>query len=372
MNTLDQERLGLPSASEAYARRRCLGRQAFIEGLRVAAKLAPQEPSQEAHNGTLIHAVWAGATQELSSQQTETLEALQRLEALVLSNWSPAEPFELIGREIRLWLHRGITPIASGAFDVAYRTLDWSRLLILDAKTGFTPVQSAENNDQMRELAALAWYNYSKFYPNLSEITVAILQPNTEVRTSVAFFDKLEATLALRQLQYHLEDIRAPEHARTPGSYCRYCPALPQCPEALALSTTAHRVPTLPTLPLGKEGAGVLRTLLRAKPLLERYVALYKEEIASDPDCLPGFELRPPKAVRELCGSVQEIYSAAEDAGVTLQAFLSSVKCSVTALQHAYGIATGLKGRKLTESFNSHFASFIQTRQNTPELHEHP
>jgi hypothetical protein len=90
-------------------------------------------------------------------------------------------------------------PLHSGRYDVAYITVDFASMLIIDGKTLFTPVSPADTNDQLRELVALAHFNY----PQVRSFTVAIIQPNAERPTSMATYDELESELALRLLRWH-------------------------------------------------------------------------------------------------------------------------------------------------------------------------
>src|SRR4029077_20315017 len=114
----DVERLDLSSCSSADRRRRCTGSENLIRELRTRGLLKEIAASQDALDGTAIHAGWAGAQVQLNSSQEKTLIELKRLEAMVLADWSAGEPFILLGREERLWLRNGIEPVHSGQYDV--------------------------------------------------------------------------------------------------------------------------------------------------------------------------------------------------------------------------------------------------------------
>ena len=367
----DDERLGLPSASGAYTRHRCRRQTSFIDELRAQGKVLERKAGPDAESGTRSHMVWANLAPEstLSDSERDTVAELRRLEKLVLTDWAGNDSFSVLGREVRLWLHRGITPIFSGQYDCAYVSLDQKRILLLDAKTLYGTVQPAALNEQLRELVALLFANY----PQTEEFTLAILQPNVAERMSLAFYDRFEATLALRELIHHLADIRAPEHARIPGSYCQYCPALPHCPEALALAKL-ETIPllkayasALPTLPIGERGSAVLASLLAAKPLIERFLSLYKELLAQNSDAIPGWRLKPGKRSRELFEPLA-IWTLAQQAGISLEQFLEVTKISVTGLQKALGETQNLKGAALKEAFERIFSAQIQWHTHAPEL----
>jgi hypothetical protein len=374
---IDSERLDLPSASDAYPRRRCLGRYQLIQYLKSIGKLAAKilEEGRSADGryasfGNGIHAAWAGQKVELDGFQLETLEKLIRLEQLVVTDWAAGREIALFAREQRLWLHSGITPLHSGRYDVAYITTDFAAMLIIDGKTLTHPVAPADSNDQLRELVALAHFNY----PAVKTFTVAILQPHVERSSSVATYDELEAELALRLLRWHLNDIRAHDLPRIFGDWCRYCPAMEYCPEAraaieplLAYQFERDERNKL-ILPIGQEGTNFVRRLVNVKHLCETILAAYKALLEDNPDDLPGFTLKPGKTKRSVTDAY-EAFSALKDF-IPLEDLLAAFSPSVTKLQAAYGAAQGLKGKPLREAFNSRLDGVIEWKTDAPSLED--
>jgi len=374
---LDSERLDLPSASDAYARRRCPGRFRLIQHLRVTGKLASKtlEDGRSADGryaafGTRVHAAWSGVSLQLTAFEAETLEKMKRLEAMLVTDWASGREVAIFAREQRLWLHSGITPLASGRYDVAYVTTDFSAMLIIDGKTLTEPVAPADTNDQLRELVALAHFNY----PAVRTFTAAIIQPHVERATSMATYDELEAELALRLLRWHLNDIAAPDLPRIYGDWCRHCPAIACCPEAKAAvqpilayqfdSDQEHKL----ALPIGSEGAAFLRRLVNAKHLCETMLATYKAYLEQNPSELPGWTLKPGKVKREI-KDIQAAYQALCDS-VSLEAFLGCASLSVTKLQAALGTAMGVKGTEARNAFNARLAEVIEYRTDAPQLED--
>src|SRR4029077_7742821 len=100
----DLERLDLSSASSAYRRRRCTGSENLIRELRTRGLLHVIPPTPYATSGTAVHAAWNGAKMKLDQRQEKTLRELKRLEDMLVAEWSAGEPFQLLGREVRLWL----------------------------------------------------------------------------------------------------------------------------------------------------------------------------------------------------------------------------------------------------------------------------
>jgi hypothetical protein len=337
MGMIDSERLDLPSASKAHLNRRCVGRQQLIDLLREQGKLITPEPTPEQVSGRKVHQGWDGKEVELTNDEAQTLEGLRRLEALMLAEWAGSdrsEPVVLVGREVRLWLHRGITPIYSGQWDVAYR--QGKRLLILDGKTGWEPQTPAEDNDQLRELVALARFNYDE----IEEFSVAILEPRIPERCRIAKYDAIEAELALRLLLLTLDDMREPDAPRLPGPYCKQCEAIGNCEEAkqfvglnydLAKRIEAGEF----VLPIGHAGTRVLDSLGVATKMVEVLKSAYKEQLTREPGSVPGWRLRDGKKMREIPDVLGTWDRMGELMG--LEQFLRCLKLSVPDLENAFG-----------------------------------
>jgi|SRR5215469_8607114 len=356
----DPERLDLESASDAYARERCLGKPNLVRALRESGKLKAREPNPDTLSGEKVHRGWAGValeTDRLKPAEAETLHALRKLERLVVTDWARREEVSLLGREVRLWLHHGLEPLHSGKYDVAYGTLATRRMLILDAKTLYGDVLPAHSNAQMRELVALARFNF----PKCEEFTVAILAPNMATRTSIAVYDHFEAELALRRLRLSLSDAADPDAPRTPGTWCQYCPANPECLEAREhVGKTYNLAKRIETgeyiLPLGERGSRFLDSVATASKVLDAMRERYKTLIASDPQSVPGWYLKPGNKVRE----ITDVVAAHEIAAnyMTLEQFLAAVEVKITPLEQQVG----------KKRFNELFASVLSFKQNAPSL----
>jgi len=365
---IDPERLDLPSASSANRRARCIGSENLIRELRARDLLEPLPESPDAKWGTDIHAAWAGKELQLQAEAQATLEDIKRMETLVLADWSSGEPYSLLGREVRLWLRDGIMPVASGKYDVAY-TQGTNRVLILDAKTLYSQLEPAAHNDQLRELVALLRFNY----PLFEDFRVAILAPHATQPISIAYFDRFEAELALRLLRLSLFQSNDPNAPRTPGPWCKVCPAQLNCPELRALvplpkETLAQRVERGDfTLPLGTEGSSFLHQIHTAKAVIKSLEEAYKEIVLKDPNALPGWALRNGKKIREISNTSAALQTWI-DAHCNPNDFLASATVSITTLQARFGQATGFKGKRLTQKFNQLFATELTYKQYAPEL----
>ena len=367
MITIDLERLGLDSSSSANRRRRCSGSANLVRALRENGLLPAPEPDPDAQSGTNVHRGYCGEEVDLTPRERDTLLTLQRLEKLVVTDWAGRDEFTLLGREVRLWLHEGLEPVHSGQFDVAYGTLKTNRMLIIDAKTLFGEVSPAESNDQLRELVALARFNY----PAAREFTVVILQPWVSHRPSIATYDVAEAELALRLLRLTIAESADPDAPRTPGPWCRYCPALTRCEETRAYVGRTYDLAKRIAegqfaLPIGTEGARMLASIEQAQTFLRALKASYKALLTHEPDAVPGWYLKEGKKIRAIT-DIAKAFELAHDQ-MSLSEFLGATELQITKLTQALAARTGLNGKALEDRFNQLFAEVISYKQNAPEL----
>jgi Protein of unknown function (DUF2800) len=364
----DVERLDLSSCSSAYRRRRCAGSENLIGELRTRGLLKEIPPSKDAESGTVVHAAWSGADVKLNPSQEKTLIELKRLEAMVVADWSAGEPYELLGREERLWLRNGIEPVHSGQSDVCYLSTDHRRALVLDAKTLYGEVEAAEHNDQLRELVALFRFNY----PALEHFTVAILSPNRPERISIATYDQLEAELALRLLRLSLFESADPGAPRTPGAHCGHCPARLQCEEARQLIGHSYSLKKRIdagefVLPLGEKGARILEEIKAAKTVLADLEAAYKAELKTDPDCLPGWILSNGRKLRSI-PEVEKALEAWSTHRYAISDFLACTNLAIGALEEKLTAKTGKVGKGLANHFNDIFGPLVVTHMSEPSI----
>jgi uncharacterized protein DUF2800 len=369
MIEIDPERLGKDSASTANRRRRCTGSSNLIRVLRKSNSLPPLEPDPNAISGTLVHRARCGEALTLSPREAETVRTLERLETLVVTDWAGRDEYTLLGREVRLWLHQDLEPIHSGQFDCAYGTLSTRRMLILDYKTLFGEVSPAEENDQMRELVALARFNF----PECLSFTVAILQPWVSHRPSVAHYDQYEAELALRLLRLSIAEAADPDAPRTPGPWCNHCPANPGCEEARAFVGKTYNLAKRIenggfVLPIGPEGARVLDSVETAETVLKALKASYKALIETDPNAVPGWYMKEGNKVREIGDVLGALKIAETTIGLIPEELLGCTKLNVGALEELVCPLLDLPPKAAKEEFNRLFSPVITLKQNAPIL----
>lgn len=360
----DPDRLDLPSASSAARRRKCTGSENLIAELRQAGTLEVIPPGPDAESGTRVHAAWSGVPVELTSDEGQTVNDLRRLEMLLVADWSGSDDYQLLGREVRLWLHTGITPIFSGQYDAAYISADQTRILVLDAKTSFGDVESAPANDQLRELVALLHANYQKAI----HFTAALLSPRKKEHTSLCTFSLREAEFALARLHLSLSESSDPLAPRTPGRWCDYCPARLQCPQLKAIVPATAALDTGDyLLPTGTAGSLFLEQIKTLKNLIKTFEEAYKTLLSQQPDALPGWHLRDGKRLREIT-QLQKALALWTENRLEMDDFLACTSLSISRLEAKFAQATGLRGRRLTETFNELLAPVLNYRSLAPEL----
>jgi hypothetical protein len=275
----------------------------------------------------------------------------------------------LLGREERLWLRRGIEPVHSGQYDCAYRSSDHRRALVLDAKTLYGEIDPAEHNDQLRELVALFRFNY----PAISHYTVAILAPNRPERVSIATYDQLEAELALRLLRLSLAESADPGAPRTPGRWCEYCPAQLQCEELLQLLPQAKEALGRRIergefqLQLGEKGARILEEIKTVKAVIKSLEQAYREQLKTDPDCLPGWTLNNGRKERSI-PQVEKALEAWSAQRYAMSDFLACADIVIGRLEEKLATKTGKVGKGLANHFNDIFGPLVLTKQSEPSI----
>ena len=353
----------LPSASNAGLRARCAGAWQLIQALRSDGRLS-EKTNQAALEGQAIHEAIASGSDELEPKLLETKKLLEQMEQRLVHDWD--ELAVLLAREQRLWYRRGIAPIATGRYDFAYRSLDWSKVLIGDYKSGREEVPAAHLNDQLRELAALY---YCQAPDSVTEITVAICQPWVSRKPSVAVYSLEELRFAVRLLAKNLEDISDPDAVRTPGVHCSYCPAVSYCEEhRVMLNSVLSLVERFKKgdyeLPTGRTGATFLRRALEAHRVLEIIIEKYKEMVRADPNAIPGYYLK--------AGNTRQVLSEPELAfnalALEIPEFLACGKFSLTQLLKAYTKHSGLPQAEAEPAFWSLLKGAVITVQNEPSL----
>jgi hypothetical protein len=224
METTQDERLGLPSASGAQYLH-CLDavkmeREAKERGM-------TEEKSQAAESGTNIHSYLSGDPCFLSDYELGIAKRLQLKEKDILAQWNPDWEQCLPMREQRLWLEIDGVKLFSGKPDLLVIDSTTNSALIIDFKSfGGAPI--GEKNEQLRTLAALAVHVHE-----VQRVSVAICSPEDDiVITEYPLSELLDWIQELIEIsRVHIAKERQP---RVPGIHCKWCKVRLLCPEGKA------------------------------------------------------------------------------------------------------------------------------------------
>lgn len=337
------------SASNAAADRLCPGRFLAQRGM-------PELPEQqETSSGIRIHAWLEGKPQPLDPAELELAEGIREKCDGVLRNQFPQGC--KLEFERRLWLRLG-AKLHSGKPDVLAH--DNASILILDYKTGWGFVPESDSNQQLRDLAVLAWENYG-----IAPVRVAKLQ-----RNDIPYLCEYNAEALERskfELFHRVEACHQENAPRVAGPMqCQYCRFRPKCPEAKA---ALDEVPVVcqPQLPSdGKLMAAVLNACALAKKVIADREAEAKAVLQAQPDAIPGWKLVKGRRVR-IVTAPETVAGRLSELGIEKQAILSSVTMSLGKIENLIR-TTGLKGKELKASMNLVLLGCCEEREDAPSL----
>lgn len=292
---MNDERLGLPSASDVEALMLCTGKHNACRGI------PEPPPTEDATTGNNVHAYLAGKSDPLTDDEQATADACQRKETELIERHLMY--VEQSYREQRLYLRDcGGSFVFSGKLDALFRRGDIG--LLVDYKTGRNEVTDATGNMQLRALVVLTALTYG-----LTRVVVAIIQPWVTPQTSVCVYDQDDLERAELEMRAVLANAADPNAPRVPGEQqCRYCRAKSRCPEAIAY---ASQLPDVRGIGLPALDAETLGALLDRCSMAEHMIdAIRNESKARLRDGLPvpGWTLKPGNE-RETIVKLDEVYA---------------------------------------------------------------
>jgi hypothetical protein len=296
---MTDERLGLPSASEMRRNKDCPGNRILVHSLREKGFLRGEVSSPEATLGQRIHASLEGEPEDLEAKAKDIRDSCDHLATKAADQFFPfpnQDPVKTI-YEHRLWYKIGDTPFFSGRPDRFYVSRSASRLLDINFKTGRGDEDEAAINYQLRTEVVLL----DHAYPEVDEMGVAIIQPLVTHTPEIATYDREQRNEALLEI-LEIVDQTFWETARFAGPHCKFCPGRAFCPEAREFSVTWPLKVNVDALPLGVEGAEILRRVKIAKKLLEGVEDEYKRLVQETPGAIEGWWIGKGKNIRYING----------------------------------------------------------------------
>ena len=365
MNEQTDERRGHTSASNAAADRLCLGRHNAQKGLE-------ETESAEASQGTLIHDVFAGLKEEsvLDSDSAKTLRRAQEIESIILGNWlcgidvkGPAE----CHREKRLWNY---VENHSGQAD-AFWLVDaegGKHALIEDLKSLYGDHQDADENEQLRDLAALIYCTYG-----VQSVTAFINQPRVAWKiedVKLVRYSEKDLMRAYREMNERVLASNEPNAKRIVGpKQCQHCKAAgtSRCPESqkalVTLGTAQFDIETASPA----ERGDWLEKLTMIASIAEKSISELKAGIRKNGDgWAEGWGLGKAKKSREIDPQSIPMIGASLSAHFDTFEPVQLAKCckiSVPKLQELHAKLSGLKGKQAFDHFEELFSELIETTE---------
>lgn len=355
-------RANLPSASSLARLAACPGSFRLSQGL-------PDTSTPESDAGTRIHAAFAGEFAELTPDEVDTLESLQRLEAEALNRWRSSLPEDdgtvaACVREWRMWLELEGAKAFSGQADVIH--ILGCHGLILDAKTGWGEQVDSAGNLQLRSLAVLL----KEQYPGLKSVTVGILQPASG-KSALCCYTASDLEKARLELLGILDGARTESGRLATGDHCKYCRALAVCPAAKKEVETFSML-TLNGSSLTVSDADMAKLLARCGPatkMIEGINAECKRRCEANPDRWRelGFELTEG-AGRRTVTDVATVGDRLNAAGASWQEITSNCTITIGNVEALARKATGAKGVALKNRVGEILDGCTETKKAAPSL----
>jgi hypothetical protein len=362
---MTDERRGHTSASNAAADRLCPGRHNANKGLE-------ETESAEASQGTLIHDVFAGLKEEsvLDADSHKTLKRAQEIESIILGNWLCGIEVKGLAechREKRLWNY---VETHSGQAD-AFWLVDaegGKHALLEDLKSLYGDHQDADENEQLRDLAALIYSNYG-----VQSVTAFINQPRVAWKVEdvkMVKYGEKDLMRAYREMNERVLASNEPNAKRIVGpKQCKYCKAAgtARCPESqkalVTLGTAQFDIETASP----EERGDWLERLTMIAGIAEKNIAELKAGIRKNGEgWAEGWGLGKAKKSREIDPQSIPLIGASLSAhfdGFEMVQLAKCCKISVPELQELHAKLSGLKGKQAFDHFEELFSELINTTE---------
>lgn len=364
MTQSQDERLGLPSASNWHRYEKCAGSfQLQLEAQKLN-QLA-HERSPAAQRGELIHAWLAGIPDEdgneikLDDSEQQTADFLQERTQEQAQRIFGDEPTQQLN-EKRLWLTLRGQRMASGRFDRCLWTP--SVALVVDWKTGFSEPDPAEQNAQLKVLAVLV----ALHLPSVKEVIVQIISGPFGV--TEARYDRPALAKAWEEIMATLKAIQDPLAPLSPSlEACQYCPAVLICQPARDLLSppTKFQTTTLPDDP--DRAAKLLDEIAILEGVFDEVKKYYTYRLTADPAYrISNYAMVPGSIRRE----VTDWEAARRRLGewLELEDIEGAANYRLGDLEKALGRKLSLKGKPLKERMGEILQGLIEEKPNAASL----
>lgn len=351
------------SSSNIFRRELCPGSHAAEDGL-------PEDDSEEAIEGTMLHALSIPgamlAAAALTPEQHDILERCTDLEnealgRVIAEQQLNGDPFEE-GWERELWLYQGMRALYSGHCDYWRYYPARKVLFILDKKFGRGDVPIPTTNLQLRSYAVQGAQEWPSHH-----VYVAIVQPRLFGPPSLAHYTADDLVAAKHHLIAVWHATHVPDAPRRASAdACQYCKATTTCPEYRALVSMAVPLAQLPATRLTNEQLATCLTAIAT--ISDKWVSEIKAE-ARDRirmGTLPGFELKP-NAARRTITDPRKAFHLLMYAGFTAQELFTIAGLSVGGATELY-TRSGRKPKEAKASLELVLGPIIQAKEVEPSI----
>ena len=316
----------------------------------------PSEGSVYAEIGNRIHAYLAGdSTVSLSADEFEIARRCLDQHDEVRDTIGLAEP-ESVTVEKRMWYGDQW----SGALDLIEYYDGGTSALIIDWKTGRTPVSPAAENVQARAYAVLLARNC----PSIQRVWVALIQPMA-APLSIAEYDAQALADADAEIQSIVTAALAPNAPRTPSpKACKYCRAKSVCPEILSESTDLVAVASAP-IPVftNDQIAGFLDKADIVETFIESLRSEAKKRLQEGHQ-IAGFKLQAGRTSR----SIEDPEKAFERAGLNPDQFLAACKVSVPTLEKIFATSNDIPAKEAKAKLEGLLGDVLISKTGAPSM----
>lgn len=334
MSTQQDERGGLPSASNLHRRYLCPGSEAL------EAQAPESTPDDVAQEGQDIHqALEDPEFVELDEHAASVAEHLKLMEKEAIADWMKhigiaghTEPI----RELRLWITEKGKRIASAKPDLFVISRPHESF-VCDFKSGYLPVTEARRSIQARIQAVALNDEYGPF----KRIRAVMAAYRFRGNLTVCDYGPDDLKRAKEELRFNLWRSSLPDAPRIPGiDQCRYCRGKSFCREAAAYS--------LLPVPVARDEKDVVAAVAQLSPadlaflhgkksLAEKVFEAVDIRLRSLPREVlneVGLDLGTPGSSREVT-DIQKCWSLLFQQGMTEDEFRSACKVAIGKLETA-------------------------------------
>lgn len=353
---MNNERFGVPSASELARLVECANSHKAQAGI-------PDDKSKDSSFGDNVHAFLSGDKpwDELTPQEQQSAEACADQEQWHIDAWKRDGEMVVI-RETRLGLTAMNTVVETAKFpNASYQftgqmdclVIQEGRGLLIDFKSLHPDIEEPIDNAQMMGNAVLVADRYA-----LSSVKVVIIAPFLP-RMQPAVFDERGLQMARIWLADRLERERnSTEADRKPGKWCKHCKAALTCKalkHGVLQSVEIVNPASIAGMPGDQQRSAMWGKVMNLSPekheaaynglaMIKRYVDVMESSFKARVEAgeMPGYGIDVSLGDR-IVEDAQKAYELLAPEGVTQEQVLACCKPSVTGLDEALRVASGVK-----------------------------